>query len=243
MYLVSIITPSYNSEKTIGKTIDSILNQDYPNWELLITDDNSNDNTVEIVSEYKDPRIKLTVLNRNVGAGAARNISIKKAKGKYLAFCDSDDFWDRNKLSFQIGYMIKNNTPFSYSNYREIDENGRVLKEKISPKIISYNKLLVRNYIGCLTVILDRTEIENIKMSSLRKRQDWLLWLTILRNNKIEASNCEKCLATYTNRKGSISSNKFEMLVYHYVMYNKGLGYNYFKSSILLIRNILSYLK
>ena len=135
--LVSIITPSYNSEEFISETIISIINQTYTNWELLITDDCSKDNTVNIVKSFQenDIRIKLFILSTNGGAGLARNNSIRKAKGRFIAFCDSDDQWKKNKLEFQINSMVQNNMILSYSGYDVIGEKGNYIRTIYPPNL------------------------------------------------------------------------------------------------------------
>lgn len=140
--LVSIIMPSYNSSKYIAKTIDSIVSQFYTNWELLITDDCSTDNTCEIIKEYAayDQRIKLFVMEKNKGAGVARNKSIEEAKGRYIAFCDSDDRWKPEKLEVQLRFMVENRVEICYSSYLKCNENDKVLGIVIAPSQISYKR-------------------------------------------------------------------------------------------------------
>jgi len=186
--LVSIITPTYNSERFIAQTIESVINQSYTNWEMLITDDCSNDNTIDIVKFYqsKDSRIKLFKLEKNHGAGVARNHSLKNAKGRYVAFCDADDQWKKNKLELQLKFMEENNLEFSYSDYEVIDENGNFLRNVKCPKKLTYKKLLRNNYVGCLTAIYDTKFLGKLMMSKIRKRQDWVLWLNIMK--KIEST-------------------------------------------------------
>ena len=142
--LVSVITPSYNSEEFISQTINSVINQTYSNWELLITDDCSNDLSIEIIKPFvkKDRRIKLYTLEHNSGSGVARNNSIKYAKGKYIAFCDSDDQWLPNKLEKQIAFMKENNLQFSYSSYKVCNEEDKIVGSVICPKEVSFRKML-----------------------------------------------------------------------------------------------------
>ena len=156
-YLVSIITPSHNSSKFIGKMIDSIISQSYVNWELLITDDSSTDNTVEIIKKYtaNDSRIKLFQLQENLGAGIARNNSIKFSNGRFIAFCDSDDIWFQNKLELQINFMIETNSELTYSGYREISEDGIPGKIRKAKPVLTYKEILRNNYIHCFTAIYD----------------------------------------------------------------------------------------
>ena len=179
--LVSIIMPSYNSSKYIAKTIDSIVSQFYTNWELLITDDCSTDNTCEIIKEYAayDQRIKLFVMEENKGAGVARNKSIEEAKGRYIAFCDSDDRWKPEKLEVQLRFMVENRVEICYSSYLKCNENDKVFGIVIAPSKISYKKMTRNDYIGFLTCIYDTHQIGKIYMPTLRKRQDWA-WKILL---------------------------------------------------------------
>ena len=229
--LVSIITPSYNSERFISETISSIINQTYINWELLITDDCSKDNTISIVESFQknDSRIKLFVLKSNGGAGLARNNSIRNAKGRYIAFCDSDDQWKIDKIEKQLGFMDRLSLKFTYSSYDVVDEFGSFKSVIDAPKTISYKMLLNNNYVGCLTAIYDRKLLGNFYMNEIRKRQDWALWLHIMKMLKT-TSGISESLAIYRVRSNSISTNKVEMLKYNYQIYNIVLGHNHLLS-------------
>lgn len=234
--LVSIITPVFNSGIFLAETINSIISQSYTNWEMLITDDNSSDKSVDIINSYvkKDSRIKLYQLKNNSGAGVARNNSILNAKGRFIAFCDSDDSWHPEKLKMQVAYLIKNNLIFTYSGYEIVDEQDVNKGIVIPPLEINYKKMLKNNYIGCLTAIYDSKKIGKQFMPEIRKRQDWLLWLNILKKYGATKGQPE-ILAKYRNRDKSISSNKIELLKYNWLVYNKGLGFNKLKSIILLL--------
>ncbi len=218
--LVSVIMPSYNSASFISNSIESILNQTYLNWELLITDDCSKDNTFEILNEYnkKDSRIKTFRLDKNFGAGVARNNSIKNAKGQFIAFCDSDDSWLPDKLEKQINFMISNDYDFTYTDYTIISDS----KEKIgvfkSPAKMNYSKMLNNDYIGCLTVVYNASKLGKQMMPSIRKRQDWALWLELLKKTSY-AYNVGEELAIYTKRDDSISANKIKLLKYIWSVY------------------------
>lgn len=240
--LVSIITSSYNSGEFISATIKSIQAQTYTNWELLITDDGSNDSTIDIVESFKkkDSRIKLFLLEKNRGTGAARNNSIKEASGRYIAFCDSDDQWKPDKLTKQINFMKENQINFSYCSYDVVNEEGEYLHTITPPPLISYNDLLSWCWVGCLTAIYDTKGLGKRYFSKIRKRQDYILWLQILKEIK-ETKGFVEPLATYRKRQGSISSNKFGLIKYNYLVYKEGLGYSSFKSSILLARFLLNY--
>ena len=143
--LISIILPTYNAEKYIKETIESILNQTYKNWELIITDDNSSDKTLKILRLYakRFDRIKLYINSKNEGAACARNNCLKFCNSDFIAFIDSDDWWEINKLELQINFMLENNYPISFTSYRLIDENGVSINKIIeSKKIINYNNYL-----------------------------------------------------------------------------------------------------
>jgi teichuronic acid biosynthesis glycosyltransferase TuaG len=240
--LVSIITPSYNSEEYIAYTIKSIQKQSYTNWELLITDDCSDDSTVQIITSFikNDKRIKLFHLNQNSGSGVSRNNSLNHAKGKFIAFCDSDDLWLPNKLEKQILFMLKNDLQFTYSSYKVCNEKGLIVRNVICPTKISSRKMLNNNYVGCLTAVYDSEQLGKIYMSKIRNRQDWVLWIKIL---KIcgPTIGLTQPLAIYRDRSSSISSNKLKQLKYNYNVYRYELGYNSFTSTLLLVNFLIHY--
>ncbi|NBU81813.1 MAG: glycosyltransferase family 2 protein [Flavobacteriaceae bacterium] len=230
--LVSIITPTYNSEKFISATIQSVQNQTYSNWELIIIDDCSSDNTVEIINNKikLDSRIKLHSLNENKGTGVARNLGITVSKGSYISFLDSDDLWKPNKLERQLDFMKENNLAFTFSFYECIDESGISLNiRKEAPSPTTYNKLFFCNYIGNSTVIYNVEILGKIPINQIRKRQDWMLWLTIVKKIKL-AQPLPEVLAYYRARKNSISSSKMELLKYNFNVYYKFHRMNYFTS-------------
>ncbi len=240
--LVSIITPSYNSAGFIAETINSILSQTYTNWELLITDDCSSDESCQVIRSYaaKDARIQLFLLNENSGAGVARNNSIKNARGRFLAFCDSDDRWYPGKLENQLSFMINNGYEFTYSSYDTCDEGGNVIGYVNCLKRLSYITLIRDNGIGCLTCIYDTHKIGKVFMPTMRKRQDWGLWLSIIKRTG-KAYGLQERLALYRVRKNSISSNKIEMLKYNFQLYHKVEGIPSFLSILLIICYFLPY--
>lgn len=242
--LVSIITPTYNSEKFLSETINSIINQTYSNWELLITDDCSNDNTVEVIKKYilKDKRIKLFELKENSGSGVARNNSIKHAKGRYIAFCDSDDKWRYEKLEKQLNFLKSKSLSFTFCSYDVTNENGDFIKTINAPLELSFSKLLKNNYVGCLTAIYDQESLGKLYMSEMRKRQDWTLWLKILKLIGNSSGQIES-LALYRDRSKSISSNRFAMLKYTWLIYSNELGFSFIKSFSYLIKFLFYYIK
>ena len=243
-FLVSIITPSYNSAQFIAETIDAVLAQTYTNWELLITDDCSTDNTIEIVQSYiqKDSRIKLFQSEKNSGAGVARNNSIKEAKGRFIAFCDADDVWSSDKLEKQISFMIEKDVAFSYGNYDIIDEVGKITGRRVLRDKVSYSDMLLNNYIGTLTAMYDTEKVGKNYMESVRNRQDWVLWLAILKKTDW-AFNVSQKIGFYRISNNSISRNKMKMMKYNWLVYRKYEKFSFVKSCYYIIRYVFMYLK
>ena len=168
--LVSIVMPSYNTAEFIGASIESVLNQTYKKWELIIVDDCSTDNTDEIVFKYKDERIKYIKNSENSGAAVSRNRALRMAKGRWIAFLDSDDLWLPDKLYRQIEFMLKNQYYFSYTKYEEIGMDGSKTKIIINgPKVISKTAMFNYCWPGCLTVMYDRKKVGLIQIKNIRK--------------------------------------------------------------------------
>ena len=229
--LVSIITPSYNSANYIIDTIESIINQTYPYWELLITDDCSTDNSIEIIANYaiKDSRIKLLKTEKNSGAGVCRNKSIENAQGRFIAFCDSDDCWFSQKLEKQLEFMILKDCALSYSSYMIMNEAKAIMGVSVCMSNIDYKSMKREDGIGCLTAIYDTEKVGKMYFPSIRKRQDWGLWLEILSKCKV-AYGIKEPLAYYRVRRDSISSNKLALIKYNINIYRTVLGYSYLKA-------------
>lgn len=238
--VISIITPSYNSAQYIGRTIDSILQQTYKNWELLIIDDCSKDNSLEVIQSYanQDSRIKLICLEKNSGAAVARNTGIEHASGRFIAFLDSDDTWHPEKIEKQVQFMLSNNFAFTYTEYHRVDENGNFRGSIYTPSKINYNGLLKTCVIGCLTVMYDTHMLGKVYFPLIRKRQDWALWLKILK--KVDYAYClNKDLASYTIRSESISANKFNAGKYTWLLFTQVEKLNIFKAMCCYAHYIL----
>lgn len=220
---VSIITPVYNSEKFIRETIVSVLNQTYDNWEMILIDDCSTDNSESIIKEYtnKDNRFRYIKLKENSGVANARNIGIGEAKGRFIAFLDSDDVWYKNKLETQVNYMINNNISFCFSAYEVIDENSKIINQKITPskQIISYEDILKQNVIGCLTVIIDKNSITDLEMPKIR-HEDFATWIKILKSGQ-KAYCIDEVLASYRKTQKSLSGNKIKSALWTWNIYRK----------------------
>ncbi|MCO7150876.1 glycosyltransferase family 2 protein [Vagococcus lutrae] len=230
---VSIIMPAYNSEKTIERALNSVVDQSYSYFELIIINDNSVDNTLEIISRYTDDRIKILTNSMNYGAAKSRNKGIEIASGQYIAFLDADDEWEVNKLEKQIMFMQENLYFFTFTGYKMIDGNGKEKMIDVPPKI-NYKGLLKNTIIACSTVIIDRNEIGNYYMPNVRRGQDTLTWLNILKNIPYAYGlNCK--LTTYHKTKNSISSNKFIAL--------QRTFHNYYKEENLgLLRSVFYFI-
>ena len=236
--LVSIIMPSYNTAKYIEESIQSVLNQTYKNWELIIVDDCSTDNTDEIVSQFNDKRIIYLKNEQNSGAAISRNRALREAKGKWIAFLDSDDLWLPEKLERQIQFMIDNDCYFSYTRYTEIDEkskeNGKVIT---GPRKITKRKMYRYCWQGCLTVMYDAEKIGLIQIADLKKNNDYAMWL-----KAVQSSDClllDEVLAKYRKRAGSISSSSYKKLIKsHYLLYRCGENRTKFVSILYTIRNL-----
>lgn len=220
---VSIIMPTYNSSSTIELSIGSIINQSFSDWELLITDDCSNDNTIDIVSKLicSDARISLEINNVNSGAGFSRNRSIMRSRGKYIAFLDADDIWLPNKLSVQVEYMEKTGALFTYSGYQKFSDKG-VRGKIIPPARVTYNKLLYGCVIGCLTAMFNAEVLGRQTMPLIRKRQDMGLWLKLLKLCDV-AHGIPDVLAHYRIDSG-MSQNKLNAACYQWRFYRDVVG-------------------
>lgn len=216
---VSVIMPTFNSSKFVSEAIMSVMSQTIKDWELIIVDDCSTDDTVDVVSEFlEDPRIKLNRLDINQGAAIARNTAIQHAKGRYIAFLDSDDQWLPNKLEEQLNFMQENQVDFCFSSYVQVDESGNHVGTISAPVSVSYKQLLKKNVIGCLTVIYDTKALGKVYMPLIRKRQDFGLWLRLLKKAG-EARSVGCPLAKYRVHAGSISANKWSAAFYTWRLY------------------------
>lgn len=230
--MVSIVTPSYNCTNYIHETISSVCSQTLTDWEMIIVDDCSTDNSVSVIKSCieKDSRIKLIQLKENSGAAVARNTAIEAAQGRYIAFLDSDDLWLPDKLEKQLAFMQLNDYPFSYAAYDKIDVNGQVFGHVGVPDRVSYSDLLKMCSIGCLTAIYDKEFFGKVYMPLIRKRQDLGLWLRLLRKTNY-AYGLNESLAQYRVRIDSISSNKANAAKFTWRLYRDVESLNLIKAS------------
>lgn len=220
--LISIITPLYNSEEFLKETIDCIINQTYENWELLMVDDCSTDNSAKIAKEYeaKDKRIKYFKLKENSGAAVARNTALEKSKGRFIAYLDADDTWKPEKLEKQIKFMLENKCGFSCTDYEKIDENGKSLKVIKIPEKVNYNLYLRNTIIQTVGVMVDTkiTGKDVLVMPNIRRRQDAATWCQILKAGH-DCYEVPEVLSNYRVVKGSLSSNKFKAIKGTWTLY------------------------
>lgn len=219
--LVSVIMPTYNSEKFIEKTVASALNQTYRKLEVIIVDDCSKDNTRTVVERLSDndSRVRCVFQNENQGAAVARNVGIKNARGKYIAFLDSDDTWLPDKIEKQIN-VLRNGHPFVFCAYDFVDGDGNHIGNKSKIKTeVSYRDELTKTYISTPTVIYDREFFADPDMPLRRTGQDYAFWLVLL--SKANAYGIDEALVHVTRREGSLSKNKFQSLVDVYEVQTK----------------------
>ena len=239
--LVSIITPSYNTAAFIADTIRSAQAQTYENWEMIIVDDCSTDNTDEIVAAYlSDTRIKYLKNEANSGAAVSRNRALREAKGKWIAFLDSDDLWYPDKLEKQIAFMEQGGYHFSYTQYEEIDSQSNLLGVTVTgPRRVSCFGMNNYCWPGCLTVMYDREHVGLIQIEDIKKNNDYAMWLKVCR--RADCYLLGETLAQYRRgRSGSISTHSVStMIKWHYRLFREAEGKNAFSATVHTARNLL----
>lgn len=237
--LVSIVMPSYHTANYIAETIRSVQAQTYSNWELLIVDDCSTDETEAVVAPFLcDARIRYFRNEQNSGAAVSRNRALREAKGKWVAFLDSDDLWMPEKLEKQIAFMQENGYHFSYTNYIEIDEASHPNGRRVTgPKRVTRHGLYNYCWMGCLTVMYDAETVGLVQIADIRKNNDYAMWLQVCR--KADCYLLDETLAQYRRRSGSISNHGYGKLIkWHYRLYRKADGRGVFSSLVLTCRNL-----
>lgn len=219
--LISIVMPSYNTGKFIEETINSVMAQTYKNWELLIVDDCSTDNTDVVVSTFKDHRIRYFKNECNTGAAISRNLALREAKGRWIAFLDSDDIWLPEKLEKQIAFMKVNKYNFSYTKYSEIDEHSHSLNILVSgPKRITKRRMYNYCWPGCLTVMYNSDVVGLTQIADIKKNNDYAMWLRVCQ--KTDCYFLDEELARYRKRNGSISRQRIETMIgWHYKLWHE----------------------
>lgn len=237
--LVSVIMPSYNTAQYIRESVNSVIAQTYKSWELIIVDDCSTDNTDEVISSIEDSRICYLKNEKNSGAAVSRNRALREAKGKWIAFLDSDDLWYPEKLEKQIRFMEENNYHFSYTNYIEIDDkslpNG---VEVTGPKKIGKTGMYNYCWPGCLTVMYDANLVGLIQIADIKKNNDYAMWLRVCKKATCYLLN--ENLAEYRRgRKGSISTHSYKkLIIWHYKLYREAEQNGAVISALFTLRNL-----
>lgn len=234
--LVSIISPSFNCEKFIRETYESIKNQTHNDWEWLVTDDCSTDSSWQILTEIaeKDPRVKLSRNAKNAGAAVSRNNSIERAQGEFLAFLDTDDLWLPSKLTEHLQFMLENDASISFTSYGLIDEQSNDIPQVVDAKLagaFSYQDMLCkRATMGCCTVMVKASDFDDLTMPLIRAGQDYALWLKLLKTGK-QAVIFPKMLSKYRLVTASLSANKVNKAKKTWTIYRKIEKLNLFSAS------------
>lgn len=215
--LVSVIMPTYNVANYLSESIKSVLSQSYQNWELIIVDDYSTDNTLHMISTFKDPRIILIKNQSNKGVALSRNLALEAATGQYITFLDSDDLWLSSKLSQQVSILEKQSDAVCcHTSFRRINEKGEFLNDVYSVKKVNLSLMRKSNFIGNLTGMIDRKKVGTI-FQKQRKHEDYIMWLDVLSKTEDAYSiGIEEILAEYRVRSSSVSSNKLQSLNWHW---------------------------
>ena len=231
--LVSVVMPCYNAEAFIGESIESVIHQTFPNWELLIVNDGSKDNSLVIIQEYasKDPRIICIDCPVPSGSPAEpRNIGIREAKGRYIAFLDSDDIWTADKLESQMKLFSSGDYIIVYCNYESITEDGKKMNRiNTEPKFCDYKQLLKYNCIGCSEAMFDTEKIGKPQFKKVG-HEDYLFWLNIMKNGGL-AANTNKVQLLYRERETSVSGDKFKAVKWTWHIYREELQLPFFKAA------------
>ena len=219
---VSVITPVFNAAATIETTVRSVLSQHMGDLELILVDDGSRDDSPTIIRSLasEDSRIRFVLQEANTGPATARNVGLSVARGRYIAFLDSDDLWLPEKLSRQLDFMRDQDSPLTFTAYRKIRMDGSQSNVVSAPESVRYDDLLKTNSIGMLTAMYDREKVGLRLLPEIRKRQDYALWLSILRDGH-EAKGLDEPLALYRIRRHSVSRNKGHAAKYQWRVYRE----------------------
>lgn len=238
--MVSIITPTYNCGRFIAETIRSVQAQTYQDWEMIIVDDCSTDNTASVVMPFveNDQRIRYIVNERNLGAALTRNRALREAQGEYIAFLDSDDLWLPEKLEHQLAFMERNDYAFTYHEYDEIDEQSQPLGVKVSgPRHVTRCGMFNYCWPGCLTVMYRASVVGMLQIPDIRKNNDYSMWLQAIK--KTDCYLMPEMMARYRKRTGSISNSGYVHLVkWHYRMFRQVEHQSPVLSTLNTVRNL-----
>lgn len=247
MPLISIVTPCYNASEFISQTIESVLSQSYSDWEMIIVDDHSTDQSADIVKSYsdKDDRIVLLSTERNTGSPAIpRNIGIDNSKGKYIALLDADDIWYPNKLADQLSLMQSKRCRISYTNGEMMDENGNILREMKKAEWVDYRRTLKRNELSCSSVMFEKESIGDLRFEN-RPKEDFVFWIQLMNKTGLKAYNTNSVLYAYRLVDNSRSRNKTNIMRQQWQVLRKAAGLNVFDAAYCFccwaLRNVKKY--
>jgi len=235
MPLVSVIMPAYNASAYIRKSIESVIGQSYDCWQLIVVNDASTDETLAITEAIAatDTRIQVVSVDENRGVAKARNLALENARGKYIAFLDSDDFWYPEKLAKQVAFMEAENVNVSYSCYRRIGQHEQAIGEVHPPSMVTYTDMLKSNFIGNLTGIYNAEKLGIQKFEDLN-HEDYVAWLSLVKMSG-QARLFDEVLADYRVHEKSVSANKLEVLRWQWYIYRSSQQLNLLKSAYYMI--------
>lgn len=238
--LVSIVMPTYKCGRFIGKSIESVQAQTYQNWELIVVDDCSGDDTVDKVLGFKknDDRISIYQNSLNSGAAVTRNTALRHAKGRWIAFLDSDDLWESTKLEKQIKFMEEHDYAFSYHNYIEIDEQDKELGVYVSGKEhVGKLDMFACCWPGCLSVMYDAEKVGLIQVNDIKKNNDTAMWLKVIK--KTDCHLLKECLGKYRRRANSITPKPIWQRIWaHYPLFRVAEEMNPVSATFWVIMNV-----
>lgn len=245
MSLVSIIMPYYKKNFYIKETINSIINQSYQKFEIILIDDELSIESSEVLKKIKkkDERIKIINNKNNLGAGESRNAGIKIAQGEYIAFCDCDDLWNRDKLKDQLYFMKNLNIDFSFTSYEIINDNGKMIGHRNATYSLTFEKLLLSCDIGLSTVICKKKLFDNKNyfFPKIKTKEDFVVWLKLLKDG-VEVKGLNKNLTSWRKLNNSLSSSSLQKIFDGYKVYRYYLKFNIFKSFMHLFLLSINYL-
>ena len=241
--LVSIIIPYYKKKLYIKRALHSVYNQTYQKFEIIIVYDDANPKELFFLQELikKKHNIKIIINKKNLGAGYSRNVGIKNSKGKFIAFLDADDHWNKNKLKIQINFMKENKINFSFTSYKIVNLRKLVLKTIHAQTILSRKQLIKSCDIGLSTVMLKRSVLKVNKFPNIKTKEDYVLWLAISKKNTLYG--IDNVLTTWQQSRNSLSSNTFQKIKDSYLVYNTYLKYGAIKSIISIFFLVINFLK
>lgn len=239
--LVSVVMPMHNNAKFVLESIDSVLSQTYSNFELLVVDDGSSDGSFDLVSKIADPRIKLFRNEKSLGAAGARNVALRNAKGKYVAFLDADDLWKPKKLETVISIMEREGSSFVFSDYDVASEDLTPLYTVLGPDSIDRRKMIRCCYIGCLTVVYNREVVGTIQVDErLKKRNDYAMWLLAIGKTGV-CHRIPDSLAIYRKNQNGISKKKGKLIFWHYRLFRWVMHFGPLKAWFHALVNVFFY--